>query len=367
MNPVELCYCFRLPSSPGIAKRTRSAEKRQIDSSSIPVLKVGKPEHSQSKKSRSSSETSDKNKNAITKQSKSAANQPSKQTIALAPKSSVAKEASFESVKSCPVASTSALTVAKETPKGSKSALSRLESVVKETTKGSKSKTKSRKGSGNSVKSESSSSVSLSESLSLSSVGSASTYCSGVSGSNLSSLLSYNQCTDTEKGKKGKRRKSSKSSSHSPSDSLLQSTSGLSLTSFPTPTTSSESLFLTESSKRSLRSSGKKSKKGSKQSSTCSVNLSLGSAEPSKETVLISVDKTVDSVRQDIKEASVALSDISLPETQPPKKKSKWEKLKDKVSLKKERPSTSSSSPPGRSGLRRKSRSKNTGSCASSR
>ena len=337
------------------------------------MYKVGKPEHSQPKKSKNSLETAcgtDRNKNANTKQSKSTTSQNNKQTIVLAPRSSVVKETSFESVKSCPAASSSSVTVVRETLKGSKVILSRSDTVVKDTVKSSsKSSVKSRKGSGSSVKSEASSSISLAESASVSSIGSASSYCSGVSGSNLSNLLSCDQCIDSDKGKVVKRRKS-KVHVPTPSASFhtLQSTSAISLDSLPTPATSSESL-ISESSKRSLRSGGKgrKTKKTSKQSSASSLNQSLETVVPSKESVLKSVDKTLDSVRQDIKEASVNLSDISLPEVQPPRKRSRWEKLKDKVSLKKERPSTSAASPPGRSGLRRKNRSKNTGSCASSR
>lgn len=361
-------------SSPGIAKRTRSAEKRQIDLASVSLFKSEKFEHSQPKKSRTYTESilcgTDKNKNANTKQSKSGSSQNRKQTIVLESKSAVTKESSFESVKSCPAASTSSLSVFKEALKGSKVILSRSETVVKDTPKSSKnSHTKSRKGSGSSIKSETSS-LSLLESASVSSAGSGSTYYSGVSGSNLSSLLSCDQCTDLSRGK-GKKRKKSNIPKPTPSASV-QSLQGASvvLDTLPTPTTSSESLT-SKSSKRSLRSGGKgdKSKKSSKRrgASSSSSNQGLETVEPSKESVLKSVDKGLDSVRQDIKEASVNLSSTSQrPESQPPKKRSKWDKQSDKFSVKKERPSTSATSPPGRSGLRRNNRSKNTGSCASS-
>lgn len=368
---------FRVPSSPGIAKRTRSADKRAAESASTSLFKTVKPEHSLPKKNRitvseSSVSSTDKNKNASTKQGKSDSGQGHKQDIVISTKPAVEREASFESVKNCPVASTSSVAAFKETLKGSKVILSRTDTVFKETSKSAKAKEgKKRKGSGSSVKSETSS-LSLVDSASLSSVGSATTYCSGVSGSNLSNLLSCDHHTDTSKSKGRKRRKSGPVA-RAPSVQTLQGNSVLDTP--QAPSTSSETPT-PDSSKRSLRSKseGRKSRKSSSKARSVSLNSDqdLETVEPRKESVIKSVDK-----KAGFKEASVNLSgssvtlSIASPVTysQPPKKRSKWDRQKaSNTSVNKETPSTSSAvSPPGRSGLRRKNRSKNTGSCASSR
>ena len=316
----------------------------------------------------------DKNKNSNTKQSKSSLGQGHKGLV-LTTKPSVDREASFESVKSCPVASTSSLSLFKDTIKGSKVILSRSETVVKETKeipKSSKTKAgKKRKGSGSSVKSETST-LSLVESASVSSAGSASTYCSGVSGSNLSTLLTCDLHKDSSKGK-GKKRRKSKVPIASPTLSV-QTLQGSLLDTSQTATPSSETVT-SKSSKRSRSKSGSHKKGKSKGQSTSTVQ-SLETVEPRRESVIKSVDRKSDSVRPDLKGASVTCGGASITSSntsqvtyiQPPKKRSKWERQKESsTSVAKETPSTSSAvSPPGRCGLRRKNK-KNTGSCASSR
>ena len=399
-----LPYFSRVTYSPGIAERTRSADRRKSEGIIASLFKKDKsehskkdkPEHSQPKKRKTVvTETAgsgvDKNKNANTKQSKSTLDQGQKQGLVLTTKPLVDREASFESVKGCPVASNSSFSLFGNKGKGSKVILSRSETVVKETKetvvketkeipKSSKTKAgKKRKSSGSSVKSETST-LSLVESASVSSAGSASTYCSGVSGSNLSSLLT---CDLHKESSKGKGRKGRKSKIPLPTPSLsvqgLPESSEIPDTS-QTATAASENSTSSKPSKRSRSKSGGHKKGRPKGQSSSTVQSSETVEPPKRESVIKSVGKTKksDSVRPDIKGASVTLSGASIAPSntsqvtyiQPPKKRSKWDRQKESTStsVSKETPSTSSAvSPPGRCGLRRKNRNKNTGSCASSR
>ena len=339
----------------------------------------------------------DKNKNANTKQSKSSLDQgqghKQDQGLVLTTKPLLDREASFESVKGCPVASNSSFSLFGNKVKGSKVILSRSETVVRETKepivkeakeiqKSSKTKAgKKRKSSGSSVKSETSN-LSL-ESASVSSAGSASTYLSGVSGSNLSSLLTcdLHKGSRKSKGKKGKKTKTpvpapSLSVQGLPENSDKQNTSQTSSTE-----PSVETLTSSKSKRSRSKSGGHKKGKGKGQSSS-TVQSSDTVESQQRESVIKSVGKAKksDSVKSDLKGASVTLSGASIAPVpsntsqvtyiQPPKKRSKWDRQKESASTSvgKETPSTSTaSSPPGRCGLRRKNRSKNTGSCASSR